>query len=184
MRPTDHNADAEPSPGSDPPAEAELVAAARSGDRAAFQQLYRRYGRAVRCVVLARSGWQEAEDLMQDVFLRAWKRLDQLREVERFGPWLMQVARNRCADHVRQRRSFEQLPVQSIHMAPRLEAIEVLEAVQRLPEAYRETLLMRLVEGMSGPEIAAQTGLKPRSVRVNLHRGLARLRAELKEEEP
>ena len=48
----------------------------------------------------------------------------------------------------------------------------VLAAIRRLPEAYRETLVLRLVEGMTGPEIAERTGLTPGSVRVNLHRGL------------
>jgi RNA polymerase sigma-70 factor, ECF subfamily len=48
-----------------------------------------------------------------------------------------------------------------------------------LPEAYRETLMMRLVEGMTGPEIAARTGLTPDSVRVNLHRGMKLLRDAL-----
>ena len=51
-----------------------------------------------------------------------------------------------------------------------------LEAIRKLPEAYRETLIFRLVEGMSGPEIASQTGLTPESVRVNLCRGMKMLR--------
>jgi RNA polymerase sigma-70 factor (ECF subfamily) len=48
-----------------------------------------------------------------------------------------------------------------------------------LPETYRETLLLRLVEGMTGPEIAARTGLTSGSVRVNLHRGMQQLREKL-----
>ena len=54
-----------------------------------------------------------------------------------------------------------------------------LAAIRELPETYRETLIMRLVEGMSGPEIAERTGMKPRSVRVNLHRGFKLLRERL-----
>jgi RNA polymerase sigma-70 factor, ECF subfamily len=60
-------------------------------------------------------------------------------------------------------------------------ARRALEAVQSLPEAYRETLILRLVEGMSGEEIAARTGLSPGSVRVNLHRGMKMLREKLGE---
>ena len=56
------------------------------------------------------------------------------------------------------------------------ETFAILEIVRRLPEAYRETLLMRLVEGMSGNEIAERSGLTPASVRVNLHRGMKLLR--------
>jgi RNA polymerase sigma-70 factor (ECF subfamily) len=59
------------------------------------------------------------------------------------------------------------------------ETLVVLDAVRRLPEAYRDTLLMRLVEGMSGHEIADRTGLTPASVRVNLHRGMKLLRERL-----
>ena len=58
-------------------------------------------------------------------------------------------------------------------------ANEALRAIRRLPEAYRETLVLRLVEGLSGPEIASLTGMTPESVRVNLHRGMARLRDAL-----
>ncbi|HVF87893.1 MAG TPA: sigma-70 family RNA polymerase sigma factor, partial [Pyrinomonadaceae bacterium] len=62
---------------------------------------------------------------------------------------------------------------------PGREAAEVLEVIRSLPEAYCETLVLRLVEGMTGPEIAERTGLQPDSVRVNLHRGMKLLRAKL-----
>jgi RNA polymerase sigma-70 factor (ECF subfamily) len=58
-------------------------------------------------------------------------------------------------------------------------AAEILELIRSLPEAYRETLVLRLVEGMTGPEIAARTGLTAASVRVNLHRGMKQLREKL-----
>ncbi|HEY6660882.1 MAG TPA: sigma factor-like helix-turn-helix DNA-binding protein, partial [Pyrinomonadaceae bacterium] len=58
-------------------------------------------------------------------------------------------------------------------------AAEILELIRSLPEAYRETLVLRLVEGMTGPEIAARTGLTAASVRVNLHRGMKLLREQL-----
>ena len=59
------------------------------------------------------------------------------------------------------------------------ETFAVLQIVRALPEAYRDTLLMRLVEGMSGAEIAERSGLTPASVRVNLHRGMKLLREKL-----
>ena len=61
----------------------------------------------------------------------------------------------------------------------RLDAERAIRAIQQLPEAYRETLLLRLVQGLTGPEIATLTGLTPDSVRVNLHRGFKRLREQL-----
>ena len=59
------------------------------------------------------------------------------------------------------------------------ESLAVLDAIRKLPEAYRDTLVLRLVEGMSGNEIAERTGLTPASVRVNLHRGMKLLREKL-----
>jgi RNA polymerase sigma-70 factor (ECF subfamily) len=59
------------------------------------------------------------------------------------------------------------------------EANEILGAIRSLPETYRETLVLRLVEGMTGNEIAERTGLRPESVRVNLHRGMELLRQKL-----
>jgi len=62
---------------------------------------------------------------------------------------------------------------------PKTEAREILKVIRALPDAYRETLVLRLVEGLTGPEIAGQTGLTPESVRVNLHRGMKLLREKL-----
>jgi RNA polymerase sigma-70 factor (ECF subfamily) len=59
------------------------------------------------------------------------------------------------------------------------EAAEALRLIRTLPDAYTETLVLRLVEGMTGPEIAERTGLTPASVRVNLHRGMKLLREKL-----
>ena len=63
--------------------------------------------------------------------------------------------------------------------AERTEALHLLGMVRSLPAAYRETLVLRLVEGFTGPEIAERTGLTAASVRVNLHRGMKLLREKL-----
>jgi RNA polymerase sigma-70 factor (ECF subfamily) len=88
------------------------------------------------------------------------------------------IARHRAVDHFRRVR--ETAPLDSVEPAtPRgaaPDAFLVLEGIRSLPEAYREPLILRLVEGMTGPEIAAQTGLTPASVRVNLCRGMKMLR--------
>ena len=62
---------------------------------------------------------------------------------------------------------------------PEPEALEVMDTIRAMPDAYRETLILRLVEGLTGPEIAEQTGLTADSVRVNLHRGMKLLREKL-----
>jgi RNA polymerase sigma-70 factor (ECF subfamily) len=165
----------------EPASSADLAAAARDGDRAAFARLHERYGRMVHAILLARVPAGAADDLVQDVFVAALERIGELREVAAFGAWLAQIARHRAVDHLRARRLDAPLEdgdaVTSGHAGA--EAREALAAIRALPEAYRETLLMRLVEGLSGPEIAERTGLTTGSVRVNLHRGMRLLRERL-----
>jgi RNA polymerase sigma-70 factor, ECF subfamily len=167
-----------------------LVVAAREGDRAAFGGLYARYARMVHGILLARVPAHDVDDLVQDVFLRALPRLRDLRDVTRFGPWLAAITRNRANDYYRQTRAVtavtDSLPEDEAELpasktAPDEEAVLILAFVRGLPETYRETLILRLVEGMTGPEIAARTGLTPGSVRVNLHRGMQQLREKLAE---
>jgi RNA polymerase sigma-70 factor (ECF subfamily) len=165
-----------------------LVLAARGGDRAAFGGLYARYARMVHGILLARVPASDVDDLVQDVFLRALPRLCDLRDVARFGPWLAAITRNCANDYYRRTRAVaavtESLPEDEAELpasktAPDAEAAKILALVRSLSEAYREPLILRLVEGMTGPEIAARTGLTPGSVRVNLHRGMQQLREKL-----
>ena len=156
-----------------------VVGAARRDDRRAFGELYARFHRAVHAVVLARTRYHDAADLVQDVFAAALERLPQLAEPAAFPGWLMSIARNRAIDHVRAVKPTDELVDVPMPPARTAEVAEVLAALRELPEAYRETLIMRLVEGLTGPEIAEQTGLAPGSVRVNLHRGMKLLRERL-----
>jgi RNA polymerase sigma-70 factor (ECF subfamily) len=160
--------------------EAALVASACAGDREAFARLYDLYAPLVYGVLLARVPYDDVGDLAQDVFLVAFRKLGSLRDAGRFGPWVAMIARNRATDFHRRARETEELREEIAHAGGReAEAAEALEIIRSLPEAYRETLVLRLVEGMTGPEIAARTGLRPASVRVNLHRGMKLLRARL-----
>jgi RNA polymerase sigma-70 factor, ECF subfamily len=160
-----------------------LVFAARQGDERAFERLYERFGRMVHGILFARLPDGDVDDLVQEVFLAAWQRLDRLREDAAFGGWLAAIARNRAADFHRQ--AVALVPLDEAAAAPAalttapLEAGRALAAIRSLPDAYRETLVLRLVEGLTGPEIADRTGLTPASVRVNLHRGMKLLRERL-----
>ncbi|MBS1809479.1 MAG: sigma-70 family RNA polymerase sigma factor [Acidobacteria bacterium] len=164
--------------------EIRLVEASRNGDRAAFARLYEQYARMVHGIVLARAPRSEADDLVQDVFFFAWRKIHTLRDAAAFGGWLGMIARNRAMDYHRQKTDTEELTENMADSiaekpAPKAEAIAVLDTIRALPEAYRETLILRLVEGMTGPEISVRTGLTPESVRVNLHRGMKMLRERL-----
>lgn len=168
--------------------DAAYVAAARDGDRAAFGRLYERYARMVHGVLLAKVPVGDVDDLVQDVFIRALSRVSTLRETASFGAWLAAIARNVAHDY--HRRSVPEEPLTDDASDLEIQcgtscadqdepAIAILETVMSLSETYRETLILRLVEGMTGPEIAARTGMTHGSVRVNLHRGMEQLRAKL-----
>ena len=136
----------------------------------------------VHAIILGRVPPAEADDLVQEVFLSALRELHALRDDGKFGGWLATIARNRANAWHRGSVNIVELPEMAIHGTQEDEedARRALDAIRALPEAYRETLMMRLVEGMTGPEIAARSGLTPDSVRVNLHRGMKLLREALK----
>lgn len=154
-----------------------LVKAVLEGDRDLFGKLYGLYAPLVHGILLSRVPHAEVDDLVQDIFLHAFKKLHTLRNQMAFGPWIAMIARNRAMDFHRQSRTTVEVTEELRSTeAPPPEALEVLGYIRALPEAYRETLVLRLVEGMTGPEIALRTGLTPASVRVNLHRGMKLLR--------
>ena len=159
------------------------VAAARRGDHEAFTALHGHFGKLVHAIVIARVGAADAPDLVQDVFLLVFQKLSSLEDDQAFPAWLSQLARNRASRHLRDAHPSEPLDDAPHQAAPDRsgapDARKVLLALQQLPEAYAETLAMRLIEGMTGPEIAERAGLTPGSVRVNLHRGMALLREKL-----
>lgn len=164
----------------DVPVEVQLIDHVRSGDREAFTEIYRMFAPMVHGIVLARVPHDEVQDIVQDVFFTAYNQLDALRDKAALGAWIATIARNRAAEFYRQSRPTEELTEEiSGTSRPHAEAQEIMSAIRSLPEAYRETLVLRLVEGMTGIEIAERTGLKPESVRVNLHRGMELLRQKL-----
>ncbi|HXD31913.1 MAG TPA: sigma-70 family RNA polymerase sigma factor [Pyrinomonadaceae bacterium] len=161
--------------------EALLVKAVLAGNRDSFGRLYELYAPMVHGILLARVPRTEVEDLVQDIFLHAFKKLTTLRDANAFGGWLAMITRNRAMDF--HRSSKPTVEVREEHATgdrrKRAKAEEILTVIRSLPDAYRETLVLRLVEGMTGPEIAMRTGLTAASVRVNLHRGMKLLREKL-----
>ncbi len=161
--------------------EALLIKAVLDGNRDSFGRLYELYAPMVHGILLARVPRTEVEDLVQDIFLHAFKKLTTLRDANAFGGWLAMITRNRAMDFHRYARAT--VEVKEEHAVgdrrKRARAEEILNVIRSLPDAYRETLVLRLVEGMTGPEIALRTGLTAASVRVNLHRGMKLLREKL-----
>jgi RNA polymerase sigma-70 factor (ECF subfamily) len=162
--------------------DADLVRSAQAGDVASFEILYARYAPVVHAILLGRLPPADADDVTQNVFIVALTKLGSLREPAAFAGWIARTARNAAEDH--RRRMIDTVEIDTAFatqgtQSEDAEAARALEAIRALPEAYRETLMLRLVEGMSGPEIAARTGLTPGSVRVNHHRGMQMLRGAL-----
>jgi len=173
-------ATAAPEPADETPIEIGLVKAVLEGDRDGFSRLYDLYAPLVHGILLARVPRAEVDDLVQDIFLHAFRKLHTLRDAAAFGPWIAMIARNRAVDfHRRSRETIEITDDVPGSDKQEARAAEILELIRSLPEAYRETLVLRLVEGMTGPEIAGRTGLTAASVRVNLHRGMKLLREKL-----
>lgn len=167
-----------------------LVQRAQAGDRAACEALYWEFVRTVHGIALAIGGRDVADDVTQEVFLQAFGKLGELRDPAAFPGWLCTAARRASIDRQRAeaRRPAAELPElagrepsPADSYATKSAADRALACLLRLPEAYRETLTLRLVEGLSGPEIAARTGMTHGSVRVNLTRGMALLRPLLTE---
>lgn len=156
------------------------VSRARVGSQSAYAWLHRRFAPLVHAILLGRMRPALADEMTQECFVIAFSRLGQLREDDRFGAWISTIARRLDAP-ARDAESDEVEDVVDPGAGPdqSFEVGNLLRVIATLPEAYRETLLLRLVEGLGGADIALLTGLTPASVRVNLHRGMRRLRAAL-----
>jgi RNA polymerase sigma-70 factor (ECF subfamily) len=166
-----------------PPTLADHARAAQQGDREAFARLYETMYPVVCGVLQAHTDRSHVEDLAQEVFAKALNALPTLRDPEAVGAWLCTMARNEA--RMRHRRSWrsvplaDQLPADGKNSDLLLDAERALAAIRALPAPFREPLLLRLVHGLSGPEIAEHLGMTHGSLRVNLHRGMTMLRARL-----
>lgn len=157
--------------------------AAQGGDRAAFATLYEEMYPVVCGVLHAHTSRSNVDDLAQEVFAKALNALPSLRNVDAVGAWLCEIARNEA--RMRHRRTWRSAPLDTNIAGPAsnpddaIDAERALAAIRELPDAYREPLMLRLVHGLSGPEIADHLGMTHGSLRVNLHRGMTLLRARL-----
>ena len=170
-----------------------LIAAARSGDERAFVQLVERYKAAVFSVIVAIiRDFAGAQDLAQEVFLRAWFGLGDLKNGTSFPGWLQTIARNRARSYLawRQRQPpREELPLDLADAAdlPDL-AVEkaerrrlVLAALDALPEGSRQILLLHYIEELNTPKIAQQLGITEAAVRQRLHRARQQMQEKVEE---
>jgi RNA polymerase sigma factor (sigma-70 family) len=167
-------------------ADADLVAACRAGDERAWSLLVERYSRYVYAIAVQgfRLGDQDAEDVFQETFARAYERLDQLRDDSAVRPWLAQLTRRLCLDRI-QRASRTELqaetePADIDDTLERLdEAFAVRQSLEQLSEPCRDILDRFFARDESYRTIGEELGLPPGTIASRISRCLAKLRTAL-----
>ena len=164
------------------------VARARAGDTAAFAALVRRHQDRVFGFILRMLDTRdEAMELTQDVFVKAWPALPGWRPEARFSTWLLQIARNAALDQLRRRRLIQFAPLDDgmdvadtapgpeARYASRQRQALLENALQQIAAEHREILLLREVEDLSYGELAAVLGIAEGTVKSRLARARAAL---------
>lgn len=171
-----------------------LAARAATGDGEAFGQVYDLYmDRVYRYIYYRLGNARDAEDLTEQVFLDAWRAMPRFRASETpVIAWLMRIAQNAVIDHLRTRKAREPLDDgivdESLWSDPvaladlRCTQAELRRAILRLKPEQQQVILMRFIEGLGYPEVAAAMRKREGAVRVIQHRALIALREALTKE--
>ncbi len=179
-----------------------LVAEAKAGSHAAFEELVNRYERKIYRLGLNITGNQEdAEDVLQETFLKAFAHLPEFRQDSRFYTWIVRIAVNEGLMKLRKRRTEREVPLEDggeggdgevilreitdwkpnpeqLLAQSELEAI-LQDAARKLSPAFRTVFFLRDVQGLSTEETAEMLGLSVGAVKARLFRARMRLREEL-----
>ena len=161
-----------------------LVEASRRGDKSAYALLVKRHYREVFAVCLGILGnVHDGEDIAQDVMLKGFLKLRELRGSEQFGQWIVRIAKNLCIDFVRRKRHLRTFGKKQAAGAARKtpENHDVRLAISRLPQEYRLPLVMYYFDNKSAKAIAAKLKIsrsgvcqRIRVAREQLHRLLTK----------
>ncbi len=174
-------------------ADLELAARCRAGDAEAFEELYRQHARRLFSLVLRMTGSAEdAEDLLQEVFLQAHRKMAGFRGESTIGTWLYRLTMNHCLDHLRGRqmkmsRSTESLdaedafePAAHVPAVPSaISRLDLEHAIAGLPEGCRAAFLLHDVEGFEHREVAKILGVSEGTSKSQVHKARMKLRAIL-----
>lgn len=174
-------------------ADLDLVRRCRQGDTAAFEEVYRAHSARLYSLLLRMvGGGQDAEDLLQDVFLQAYRKLDSFRGDSSLGTWLYRLAVNQCLDFLRGRqnrmaRATESLDDEGVQEpaspAPVIPAaisrVDLERAIARLPEGCRLAFVLHDVEGFAHHEVADLLGISEGTSKSQVHKARLKLRSML-----
>ena len=170
-----------------------LVERCRRGDLAAFEELYRAHAGklfSVACRMLGNAA--DAEDLLQEIFLSAHRKLDGFRGESTLGTWLYRLATNHCLDYLRSRAARTNQLTDTLDDEPELyEAgrqglaeqtvtkMDLERAMARLPEGCRAAFILHDVQGLEHREVADALGIAEGTSKSQVHKARLRLRAFL-----
>lgn len=174
-------------------ADLELARRCRDGDADAFEELYRQHaGRLFNLTSRMTGSPQDAEDLLQEVFLHAYRKLHSFRGDSSLGTWLYRLGMNQCLDHLRGRQarmsgSTDSLdadgadePASPLPATPvAVNRIDLERAIGRLPDGCRAAFLLHDVEGFEHHEVAAILGVSEGTSKSQVHKARMKLRAML-----
>ena len=174
-------------------ADLELAARCRAGDADAFEELYRQHARRLFSLVFRMTGSAEdAEDLLQEVFLQAHRKLAGFRGESTLGTWLYRLAMNHCLDHLRGRRAKMGRATESLDVEDAFEPaahapivptavsrVDLERAIAALPEGYRAAFLLHDVQGFEHREVAKILGVSEGTSKSQVHKARMKLRAIL-----
>ena len=173
----------------------DVVARCRRGELGAFEELYQRHSSRLYNVAYRMTGnAADADDLLQDVFLQVYRRLDTFRGESSLGTWLYRLAVNCCLDHLRSKQGKQQKatgfledldevePVAPGSWRPDtvLDRMELERAITQLPPSYRAAFVLHDVEGLEHHEVGDTLGIAVGTSKSLLHKARARLRLILR----
>ncbi len=175
----------------DSPPDGDLIEAWRDGDEAAAAALVRRHATPLARFLSAAGAAEDVDDLVQETFLRAFRRIETFKGASSFRTWLMTIGSNILKDAWRRRArrpvvALEDREIVDQASDPQSEAVaEDLAArlgacVRNLPRLQRDVFLLRAQQGMQYEEIAGALGTTPGAARVHYHHAIKRLKARLK----
>lgn len=171
--------------------EQHAISAVLDGDMNAYALLVERYQRPIFNLMYRMTGSSEdAADLAQETFVRAYEQLYRFRNGSKFFPWLYTIGLNHCRNHLRSRNGAKTVPVdecdlgsgldyngqQEDNICTRLDSQRIDKALRELPLDYREALILRYHEDLPLEDTASALNLSLSAAKMRVHRGLKKLR--------
>ena len=176
-------------------ADLELAARCQAGTAGAFEELYRQHAARLYNLAYRMAGPQDAEDLLQDFFLLAHRKLASYRGDAALGTWLYRLAMNHCLDVLRNRQTRMDQRTESLDEPdatevaspvplPAVNRLDLERAIATLPPACRAAFLLHDVEGFGHLEVGAILGVSEGTSKSQVHKARTRIRAYLAREAP